>query len=56
MADRPVVVANNSSVVPVILSLIAAALIAFTLWFFVFDSEDQPDNVVPDVTVTSLGS
>ncbi len=57
MAERPVVVTDGNSAVPVILSLIAAGLIAFALWFFVTDNDDQGNEVVPDVSVTSsLGS
>jgi len=42
--------------VPVILSLIAAGLIAFALWFLIGNNEDEGDTIVPEVTVTSLGS
>lgn len=57
MAERQVVVANGNSAVPVILSLIAAGVIAFALWFFVIDQDDQGNDVVPDVSVTSsIGS
>jgi len=45
-------VAGGNSAVPVILSLIAAGVIAFALWFMV-ENADQGDGVVPDVSVTS---
>ncbi len=54
MADGPVVVESSNSTALVILSLIAAGVIAFVLWFFVIDSDDQGDDVVPDITVSSV--
>ena len=55
MAERSVVVAGGTSTVPVILSLIAAGVIAFALWFVV-DNTNQGDDVVPDISVPTVGS
>ena len=52
MAERSVVVAGGNLAVPVIMSLIAAGVIAFALWFMV-ENTDRGDGVVPDVSVTS---
>ncbi len=54
MTERPIIVESRNSTVPVILALIAAGVIAFALWFFVIDSDNEADGVGPEITVTTV--
>ncbi len=55
MTERPVVVEGSNSTALVIMSLIAAGVIAFALWFFVIE-DNSGDDLLPNVTETSVGS